>query len=179
MPKQDAIASHYGGVDVIEYAPITTAPFIPAAELTPQVMQDFVSLYLLTPIEIVRQVLPGMIERGFGGILIGQGASALHPAPFMSGVGPAMAAARNYVHSLHGEVADKGVYVGTLMVNALITGSAGHKAVTSGELPVDLPEGFEIPTVHPADLADILWDLLSDRDRVEVLHPEVDYSSAF
>ncbi|WP_422739828.1 SDR family NAD(P)-dependent oxidoreductase [Micromonospora sp. WMMD729] len=173
-----AITARYGGIDVVEYAPITTAPFIPATELTPEAAQGFVNLYLLTPLEIVRQVLPGMTERGDGGILITQGASAVNPAPFMSGVGPAMAAARNYLHSLHGEVASKGVYVGTLMVNAMIPGSAGHRAMTSGELGVHVPDGFEIPTVDPANLADLLWKLLTDRDRVEVLHPEVDHGGA-
>ncbi|MDG4781005.1 SDR family NAD(P)-dependent oxidoreductase [Micromonospora sp. WMMD961] len=173
-----AITARYGGIDVVEYAPITTAPFIPAAELTPEVAQGFVKLYLLTPLEIVRQVLPAMIERGDGGILITQGATAVNPAPFMSGVGPAMAAARNYLHSLHGEVAGKGVYVGTLMVNAMILGSAGHRAMTAGELGVHMPQGIEIPTVDPVDLADLLWKLLVTRDRVEVVHPDVDHGSA-
>jgi len=90
-------------------------------------MQSFLNLHLLTPIEIVRQVLPSMIEKRQGAILITLGSSAVHPSPFMSGVGPAMAAVRNYVHSLHAEVADKGVYVGTLLVGALILGSAWHR----------------------------------------------------
>jgi short-subunit dehydrogenase len=167
----EAVTDRYGAIDVVEYAPISTAPFTPAAALTPEAVQGFLDLYLLTPIRIVTLVLPGMLERGWGGILIGQGSSAVNPAPSMSGVGPAMAAARNYLHSLHGEVAAQGVYVGSLLVNAMITGSAGHRALLAGELSFDLPEGVELPTVDPADLADIMWQLLAGRDRIEVLHP--------
>jgi short-subunit dehydrogenase len=165
-----AITERYGPIDVIQYAPIAGAPFIPAADLTPESMQDLLTLHLLTPIQIVRVVLPGMIERGFGGIFIGQGATAVNAAPFASGLGPAMAAARNYVHSLHGEVADKGVYAGALIVDAMIAGSAIHQAIASGELTLNLPEGFVNPTVDPADLADGLWDLLTKRDRVELTY---------
>ena len=173
-----AITERYGPIDVIEYAPLATEPFIAAADLTPEVMQGFVNLYLLTPIQIVRAVLPGMIERGFGGILLGEGGSAINAAPFASGPGPAMAAARNYLHSLHGEIADKGVYAGVLTVNGMIAGSGAHRAIASGELTLDLPEGFVIPTVDPADLADALWELLTKRDRVEITYPETDPASA-
>jgi len=173
-----AITERYGSIDVVQYAPITLEPFIAAADLTTEVMQGFVNLYLLTPIQILREVLPGMIERGFGGIFIGQGGSAINAAPFASGLGPAMAAARNYLHSLHGEIADKGVYAGALTVNGMIAGSAAHQAITSGELTLNLPEGFAFPTVDPADLADGLWDLLTKRDRVEITYPETDPTSA-
>jgi NADP-dependent 3-hydroxy acid dehydrogenase YdfG len=61
-------------------------------------------------IAVVRAVLPEMIDRGDGGILFGQGISGVRPMPGSSGPAPAMAAARNYVHSLHGELAEKGVY---------------------------------------------------------------------
>jgi hypothetical protein len=42
-------------------------------------------------------VLPEMQERGSGAILIAHGATAAHPMAEMSGVGPVMAATRNYV----------------------------------------------------------------------------------
>jgi len=161
------ISTRFGGIDVVAYSPVSTNSFIPATELTANVMQSFLNLHLLTPIEIVRQVLPSMIEKRQGAILITLGSSAVHPSPFMSGVGPAMAAVRNYVHSLHAEVADKGVYVGTLLVGALILGSAWHRQLISGESGV--PAG--VPTVDPAQLATVLWDLVSRRDRIEAMLP--------
>jgi hypothetical protein len=107
----------------------------------------------------------------------------VQPLPFMSGVGPVMAAARNYVYSLNGELADKGVYVGTLTITAVVTGSAGHQALMAGELisklpegitmpeGMELPEGMQLPIVDPDVLAELYWELFTKRDRVEEIHP--------
>jgi short-subunit dehydrogenase len=168
VPKLiSAISIRFGGIDVVAYSPVSTNSFIAATELTANVMQSHLNLYLLTPIEIVRQVLPPMIEKRHGAILMTLGSSAVHPSPFMSGVGPAMAAVRNYVHSLHGEVADQGVYVGTLLVGALILGSAWHRELSSGESGV--PAG--VASVDPDLLASVLWNLFSRRDRIEAMLP--------
>jgi short-subunit dehydrogenase len=161
------ISIRFGGIDVVAYSPVSTNSFIPATELTANVIQSYLNLYLLTPIEIVRQVLPSMIEKRHGAILMTLGSSAVHPSAFMSGVGPAMAAVRNYVHSLHGEVADQGVYVGALHVGALILGSAWHRELSSGESGV--PAG--VASVDPDLLATVLWDLFSRRDRIEAMLP--------
>ncbi|HEY8719210.1 SDR family NAD(P)-dependent oxidoreductase [Pengzhenrongella sp.] len=166
-----AITERFGRIDVVEYAPISGSTFTPAAELTADVLEDLISLYLLTPVELVRAVLPQMLERGDGGILIGHGGSAVEGVPFMSGFGPVMAAARNYIYSLHGELADKGIYAGTLTVNAMIERSASHEALTSGALEFELPEGAVRPLVDPDDLADGYWDLFTKRDRVEAILP--------
>jgi NADP-dependent 3-hydroxy acid dehydrogenase YdfG len=174
-----AITARFGHIDVVEYAPITITPFIPAENLTPQALQDYLDVYLLTPIAIVQEVLPGMIKRGTGGILIGQGPNAIHAAPLQSGIAPALAAARNYYHSLHGEVADKGIYVGTLVVNALIVGSAGHRIMTTGDLEVELPDGYQLPTIAGSELANVLWAALNSRDRVETIHPAVGLSTSY
>ena len=165
-----AITDRWGRIDVVEYAPITTELFTPAAELTAADFAPLVSLYLYTPVEVVRAVLPGMIERGDGAILVGQGPTAVHAIPFRSGVGPAMAAGRNYFGSLHGEVADKGVYVGALTISALIAGSAGHRVLTSGEVETGM-DLSKIPTVDPADLADLLWTMAIKRDQAEAAFP--------
>jgi NAD(P)-dependent dehydrogenase (short-subunit alcohol dehydrogenase family) len=167
-----AITSRYGQIDVVQYSPIAPEPFVAAADLTLEVMRSHIDLYLLTPVQIVSRVLPGMIERGFGGIIVGQGSTVIEPTPFASGIQPAMAAVRHYLHSLHGEVAAKGVYVGALTVNGMIDGSAADLAIKSGQLKFDLPEGFVIPTIDPADLADALWNMFTKRDRIEIAYPE-------
>jgi len=166
----EAITDRWGQIDVVEYAPITTEFFRPAAELTAADFAPLVSLYLYTPVEVVRAVLPGMLARGDGAILVGQGPTAVHAIPFRSGFGPAMAAGRNYFGSLHGEVADKGVYVGALTISALIAGSAGHRMVTSGEVETGL-DLSRITTVDPADLADLLWTMTIKRDQAEATFP--------
>ena len=77
-------------------------------------------------VALVQEFLPHMLEQGDGAILTAQGASTVHGLPNMSGPGPAQAAQRNYLQSLHTEVADKGVYVGMLYVGAIIEDSAFH-----------------------------------------------------
>ncbi len=160
------VDARFGRIDVVEYAPITTEGFTPAADLDAATMRRHVAVHLLTPIEIVRAVLPQLLERGDGGILVGQGSTAVHPRAHLSGVGPAMAAARNYIHSLHGELADRGVYAGVLHVGAMILGSAGHTAMTSGQMATRIDPG-QIPTVDPSDLADVLWSMYTKRSAVE------------
>ncbi|GIM94145.1 SDR family NAD(P)-dependent oxidoreductase [Paractinoplanes toevensis] len=164
------VRERFGRIDVIEYAPITTDLFVRATDLDVTTAQHYVDLYLLTPIAIVREVLPEMIERGEGGILIGQGVSAVRPMPNLSGLGPAMAAARNYILSLNGEIAPQGVYAGVLHIAAMIRGSAGHQIATSGKLSVGV-DFTKIPVVEPADLAETLWTMLTKRDRPEDVIP--------
>jgi NADP-dependent 3-hydroxy acid dehydrogenase YdfG len=165
------IRERFGQIDVIEYAPITTDLFVRAADLDVATARHYVDLYLLTPVAIVREVLPEMLARGDGGILIGQGISAVRPMPNLSGLGPAMAAARNYVLSLNGEIAAQGVYAGVLHIAAMIRGSAGHRVATSGELSVGV-DFSKIPVVEPADLADTMWTMLTKRDRPEEVMPQ-------
>jgi short-subunit dehydrogenase len=80
-----------------------------------------------------------------------------------------MAATRNYLHSLHAEVAASGVYVGTIAVGAMIARSAAHQVLTSGQL--DLQAGTELAVVDPDELANLLWELTTKRDRIELVHP--------
>lgn len=168
-----AIRARFGSIDAVQYAPVSSeGGFIPAAELSAEALAPLLQLYLLAPVEVVRAVLPEMLERGDGVILVGQGASAVVPQPQMSGVGPVMAATRNWLASLNAELAPRGVYAGTIAIAAMIERSAAHTALTSGAVTFDLPDGVELPVVDPDELADILWDLATKRDRVEVVHPQ-------
>jgi len=87
----------------------------------------------------------------------------------MSGPGPAQAAQRNYLQSLHAEVAGKGVYVGMLYIGAAIERSAFHtemeKARSAGE-PV-----WEMSTADPDHLADLLWNMHNTKNQAEVFYP--------
>ncbi|MFF5078343.1 SDR family NAD(P)-dependent oxidoreductase [Actinoplanes sp. NPDC000266] len=166
-----ALIERIGDIDVVEYAPIATEGFTAAADLRADTVRGLLDLHLLSFIEVVHAVLPGMIERGDGAILLGQGVSATDPRPGMSGPGPGMAAARNYVLSLHSEVRDKGVYAGVLHIGAMVTGSAGHRAMTGGgfDLGIDVSA---IPAVDPDDLAASFQGMMTRRDRAELQVPE-------
>jgi short-subunit dehydrogenase len=165
------IRSTVGDLDAFYYAPTPSGGFIPAASLTPQHARDFMPLSLYTLIALVQEFLPHMLEQGDGAILTAQGASSVRGLPYMSGPGLAQAAQRNYLQSLHAEVAEKGVYVGMLYIGVAIEYSAFHtdmeKAKAAGE-PV-----WEMPVINPAHLADLLWTMHSRKGQPEATYPEV------
>ncbi|GAA2627111.1 SDR family NAD(P)-dependent oxidoreductase [Streptomyces axinellae] len=186
-----AIRDRFGRIDVVEYGPISgDQSFTPAAELDAATLQDLVPLLLLTPVEVVRAVLPEWTERGDGAFLLAHGYSAAHPMPHLSGLGPVMSATRNYLYSLHAELAGTGVYAGALTIASLIARSEvsakaqaamesasaavpeavpGAAAPEAGPAPAGLPQ-FSV--VDPDDLAQSYWEMYTERDRVERFHPD-------
>lgn len=166
----NAVRERFGRIDVIEYGPIPGAGFTPAAELRPAAVTAGLPLLVLTPLAVVQAVLPEWTERGDGAFLMTTGATAVQPIPHMSGLGPLMAAARNWLYSLNGELAASGIYAGTLSIAAFITGSEAERAVSAG----GDPHAAAYPRVDPAELAAIYWDMYTKRDRVEQVHPEFD-----
>jgi short-subunit dehydrogenase len=164
------IRATVGNLDAFYYAPTPDGGFVPAANLTPQHVQAFMPIIFYTFLALVQEFLPHMLEQGSGAILTAQGASSVRGLPYMSGPGPVQAAQRNYLQSLHAEVAGKGVYVGRLYIGAAIVHSAFHtemeKAKASGA-PV-----WEMLTVDPAHLADLLWTMHNTHAQAEASYPE-------
>lgn len=165
------IRERFGRIDVVEYGPASAADqgFVPAAQLDVIALEKYLRLFLLTPVEIVRQVLPELIERGSGAILVTHGSSSATGIPFLSGVGPAMAAMRNYLYSLNGELDGTGVYAGTLTIGALIT--TGDPS-TDQDFPGEAEVASAFPTVHPDTLAGLYWDMYVQRLAVEQVYPQ-------
>ncbi|MFQ6200066.1 SDR family NAD(P)-dependent oxidoreductase [Streptomyces sp. NPDC000405] len=171
VPKEiptviEAIRERFGRIDVVEYGPIPSTGFTPAAELAPDTLSQGIPLLVLTPLAVVQSVLPEWTERGDGAFLMTTGATAVHPRPHASGVGPLMAAARNWLYSLNGELAESGIYAGTLSVAAFIGGSEAAEAAGASEPTA------AFPVVDPVDLASLYWDMYTKRDRVEEVYPD-------
>ena len=158
-----------GELDALYYAPTPDLGFVPAAELTAQRAQDWMPLIFYSLVALVQQFLPHMIEQGSGAILTAQGASTVRGLPNMSGPGHAQAAQRNFLQSLHSEVADKGVYVGMLYIGALIEESAFHAQTEQGKVAGAGRDWG--PTVDPAHLADLLWDMHRTKSPAETNYP--------
>lgn len=84
----------------------------------------------------------------------------------MNGPGPAMAATRNYIMTLHEEVRSSGVFAGMLHVGAMIENSAGMAAALAAGMVLD-----SFPIVDPDVLADEVWSLAGERNRAESIIP--------
>ena len=166
----EQVRTQVGQLDALYYAPTPATGFVAAANLTAQHAQKFMPLIFYTMLALVQEFLPHMLEQRDGAILTAQGGSTVQGLPNMSGPSPAQAAQRNYLQALHAEVAEKGIYVGMLYIGAAIKNSAFYaemeKAKAAGD-PV-----WEMPTVDPDHLADLLWSMHTTKGPAEATYPE-------
>ena len=161
-----SIEDRLGPIDVAVYAPVALdIAFVPALDLDSAKLRRFAELLLFAPIEVAHAIIPGMVARGSGAFVLGGGLTAVHPMPGMSGPGPVMAAARNFVFALNAEAKDKGVYAGTVTISALIERSAGHRIMMASG------QAIAFPVISPDTIADEIWSLVNNRDRVEAILP--------
>lgn len=166
------IRAHFGHIDVVEYGPVPAGQaFTSATAVTAQILEDLLPLYLLSPVEVIQAALSEMTERGDGAIFLTQGFSAVMPAPHFSGPGPVMAAARNYIYSLNGELAGTGVYAATIAVAAAVARSENAPVVVEKPENDDAFGGMEFPIADPDDIANLYWEMLQSREQVEQVFP--------
>jgi short-subunit dehydrogenase len=165
----EQVRGRVGCLDALYYGPTPDGDFVAAAGLTARRARDYLPLALYTLIDLVQEFLPDMLDQGDGAILTAQGASTLRGRPNLSGPGPAQAAQRNYLQSLHAEVAGKGIFVGMLYIGAIISSSAFHTWTTTSGGSGARDWG---PTVSPGHLADLLWNMHSSRAPAEAGYPE-------
>ncbi len=169
----EQIRTRVGNLDAFYYAPTPNTGFVSAANLTPQHAQSFMPLIFYTLLALVQEFLPHMLEQGDGAILTAQGGSTVQGLPNMSGPSPAQAAQRNYLQALHAEVAEKGVYVGMLYIGAAIKNSAFHAELERAKAAGD--PVWQMPTVDPEPLAELLWTMHAIKCQAEGLYPEHEF----
>jgi NAD(P)-dependent dehydrogenase (short-subunit alcohol dehydrogenase family) len=151
----DAVKARFGEIDVLEYSPAASDPAknetVDAVELTVEALRPQLDLYLFGGLTAVQQVLPGMIDRGSGTILVSTGASSgpvIHP-PFAN-IAAASGALRNWVLNLHAALAPRGVH-------------AAHVAIATWI-------GREGPASQPEAIAETYWDMYRSRQDAERLY---------
>jgi NADP-dependent 3-hydroxy acid dehydrogenase YdfG len=156
----DAIQARFGPVDVLQYSPTPGGNLLKSpSQLDVATVAPLLDKFILTPVALVRRVLPGMLERGAGGLLFPMGAAAKYPMPHLAG-GMALSGLRNYAHTLHAELEPKNIYAGTLLIGAVIEGTAAHRNASRWG-------NGRVAVVRAGDLADRCWDMYLKRDRAE------------
>ncbi|WP_326657212.1 SDR family NAD(P)-dependent oxidoreductase [Streptomyces sp. NBC_00385] len=115
-----------GPIDVLEYSPSPTGPITHAAQTTVDSAAAQFELHVLGAVTAVGQVLPEMLARGEGTLLLTTGVSSTVPAPFLANVGMAMAGLRNWAHTLHAELKSQGIYAGTVTIASGVVPGGGE-----------------------------------------------------
>ncbi len=118
-----------------------TATFGPVAGLDPAGEKAEVQLNVLGVHDLTLAVLPGMIDRGAGGILISGSAAGNSPIPYNATYAATKAFVNTFSESLRGEVRDRGVHVTVL---------------APGPVRTDLPAEAEASLVERL-VPDFLW----------------------
>jgi NADP-dependent 3-hydroxy acid dehydrogenase YdfG len=158
----------FGAVGVVYHGPGAADPTARSAPLTKAGSDEVRALLdtiVLPAVDIAGLVLPGMIERGAGALIVVTGLSAVRPLPIVGVLAVASGALRAYAMNLHAALRGTGVHAGALVIGGLVAGGDIHRHVvaTPGVDPASLP------VLDPRDIADAAWDLAAHADRPEIV----------
>jgi 3-oxoacyl-[acyl-carrier protein] reductase len=117
----ERMRAHFGGVHVLVAAAASPGPIGPLAENSPKAWADTIAVNLLGVMHSCRAVLPGMIERRSGKILVLAGAGAAAPQQNFSAYAASKAAVVRLVETLADEVRDHNVQVNCMSPGATYT----------------------------------------------------------
>lgn len=163
------IINQLGRIDIIYFAPNPRDNFNPAFELTSKMLQPKIDLYFFGLMNVIREILPIFRKNNGGAILSAVGGSAVVGYPFMSGLGPVMAASRNYLQSLQQELVKENIHIGLLTITAMIQNSENYETLKR-ENPQSL-DSSAFPIVDPDELALRLSEVVFKDDQLEVAYP--------
>ncbi|WP_433463120.1 SDR family NAD(P)-dependent oxidoreductase [Spirillospora sp. CA-128828] len=162
-----AVLDAIGDMEVVYYGPAAVDGARPTPIISTDVpaVQDAMN-WVYPAIDTVGAVLPGMLERGGGGLLFAGGLSSVVPMPVLGGLAISSAALRNYARTLNAALADRGIYAGTLTIGGLIERGDIHRMITSQQ---DAIGGITVGTLNPDAIADTAWNLYAKRDSAEAV----------
>jgi short-subunit dehydrogenase len=128
-----------------------TGTFGPVASLDPAVERAQVQLNAIAVHDLTLAVLPGMVERGAGGILISGSAAGNSPIPNNATYASTKAFVNTFSESLRGELRGSGVHV-TLLAPGPVRADAPEPADAS-LIDKLIPNFLWISTEHTAKLS--------------------------
>jgi short-subunit dehydrogenase len=142
------IRQRYGDIDVVEFSPVDgTLEAIEVLDVQPGNVQPQIDFYVYGAMNVLGEVIPGMVDRGVGTILVTTGGGSITPVPMLANINIAAAALRNWTLNLHNALGPKGVYVAHVAISAWI--------------------GSGPPEAEASAIAAEYWNLFETRDRAE------------
>jgi NAD(P)-dependent dehydrogenase (short-subunit alcohol dehydrogenase family) len=149
----DQVETEYGPIEMLEYSPLPgmgrDQNLMSALGTTVEMVERQYRRLALGAVACVRQVLPGMLQRKRGAILITTSGSGYFPIEILTPIGMAMAGLRQYAYCLNQALTGSGVFAGTVCIAIVI-----RKGDAQGD---------------PDKIAQIYHDLYEKRDRTEVI----------
>jgi 3-oxoacyl-[acyl-carrier protein] reductase len=115
----ERMRSHEGGIHVLVCAAALQGPIGPFAECAPKAWAETMQTNLVGVVNACRAVLPHMIERRSGKIIVLSGAGAANPRPNFSAYAASKAAVVRFVETVAEEVRDHNI-----QINCMTPGSA-------------------------------------------------------
>jgi NAD(P)-dependent dehydrogenase (short-subunit alcohol dehydrogenase family) len=107
----DRMRLHFGTIHVLVCAAAVQGPIGPLAEASPKAWADTIHTNLIGVMHTCRAVVPGMIERRSGKVIVLSGTGAEQPRPNFSAYASSKAALVRFVETLAEEVRDDNVQV--------------------------------------------------------------------
>jgi NAD(P)-dependent dehydrogenase (short-subunit alcohol dehydrogenase family) len=147
-----AATERFGRIDVLLHLVGGWTGGTPLADLDPAVLRGMLDQHLWTTFNVVRLVVPGMVDRGWGRIAAVSSPFAAAPGAGMGAYGVAKAAEEALLGTLAREVAATGVTVNVVVVRTI---DAEHKRERE-------PSPRNAGHTTPEELADVLAYLASD-----------------
>ncbi|HEY0960322.1 MAG TPA: SDR family NAD(P)-dependent oxidoreductase [Novosphingobium sp.] len=140
-----AIRAAFGTIDALSYSPMGMTMAKPS-EITAEIARDRFEFLVIGAINSVKQVLPDMLARKHGSILLANGRSAILPMPMIGSMTLGCTALRGYAYALHQEIVPQGVGVG------MVTISKG------------------IDETHAVQIAELFWQLHINPREIEKVY---------
>jgi NAD(P)-dependent dehydrogenase (short-subunit alcohol dehydrogenase family) len=162
----DRMRVQFGSVDVLIAAAAVQGPIGPLVDANPKQWADTVDTNLMGVLHACQAVLPQMIERRSGKIIVLSGGGAAYARPNFSAYAASKAAVARLVETLAEEVRDKNIQVNCMAPGGAYTSMTDeilHAGEKAGQKELDDAEHVRLTGgVAPAKQLDLAMFLASD-----------------
>jgi len=160
------LQARHGIPDVVLYSPggVDRLP-VDALSLDVYTLRSWLPVNLTTPVLILHALLPAMVARGSGAVLVAQGMSVRTPMAALASVSVPQSGLLNYLRAVDQQVRPQGVRVGSLQIGRIIQTSDAQKLFDSGHFATVEPN--EVERVEPDVLAEDLFEMATTDVEVE------------